>query len=659
MFIFKFNLNNIKIYLNNIIIYLNNIKIYLNNIIEIYLNNSINIKWFFSTNHKIIGVLYLIIGAISGVIGTTLSLIIRIELSYPGNALLSGYSFGQYNGLGNYQLYNVIVTAHAFIIIFFIVIPVLLGTFGNFFLPLHLGASDIAFPRLNNLSFWLLPPSLCLLLLSAVIDGGVGTGWTVYPPLSNAEFHPTYGVDLAIFSLHIAGISSLVGSINFIVTLINIKLYAYKEIQNVSLFSWGVLIAAVLLLLSLPVLAAALTILLTDRNFNTHFFDPAGGGDPVFYQHLFWFFGHPEVYILILPSFGIISSVLPIFSQRKIFGRIGILFAIISIAFLGFIVWAHHIYTAGINVDSRAYFTAATIIIGVPTGVKVFSWLATLWEGYFVLKAPILFAFGFLILFTIGGFTGVVLANAGINVAFHDTYYVVGHFHYVLSIGAVFSILAGFYYWIGKIIGVEYNEFYAQLHFWSLFIGVNITFFPIHFLGIAGIPRRIPDYPDAYSGLNFICSLGSIISFLSLIIFIIVLHYLLSTILRFNNIKESFSLNIKQNYCYFILKSTNINYKKILSIFFILLVIFTLVFTFCNYYDLYLIDYVNADVLPQNNGGVDNKDIKPKKEDVGCDCWPFGKVSSEIECKALKATSIVVAAIWVFDIILILRSFYK
>lgn len=508
------------------------------------------VRWLFSTNHKDIGVLYIFLGAVSGIIGTILSVVIRLELAFPGDIVLSGLAFGaEIPALptGNYQIYNVIVTAHAFIIIFFIVIPVLIGGFGNYFLPIQLGAPDIAFPRLNNLSFWLLPPSLCLLLLSAIVDGGVGTGWTVYPPLSGLVAHPTAGVDLAIFSLHLAGVSSLLGAINFIVTFFNIRAPAYAEVKDAPIFTWAVLITSFLLLLTLPVLAAAITILLTDRNFGTSFYDPAQGGDPILYQHLFWFFGHPEVYILILPSFGIISNILPIFSHKRIFGRIGIIFAILSIAILGFIVWAHHMYTAGINVDSRAYFTAATIIIAVPTGVKVFSWLATMWGGRIVFKTPILFAYGFLVLFTLGGISGVIVSNAGINVALHDTYYIVGHFHYVLSIGATFSVLAGFYYWIGKITGKCYNEDLGQLHFWTIFIGVNITFFPIHFLGLAGIPRRIPDYPDVYANLNLICSAGSTISLVSTIVLIVLIYRLFTEISNFASPYTTWSLT-KQSY---------------------------------------------------------------------------------------------------------------
>jgi cytochrome c oxidase subunit I len=466
-------------------------------------------RWLFSTNHKDIGTLYLGFAILAGSLGGAMSMVMRAQLQHPGGTIVTSG-----------QMWNTLVTAHGLTMIFFTIMPALIGGFGNWFVPLMLGAPDMAFPRLNNVSFWLLPPGFVLILTGLAL-GQSGTGWSLYPPLSNATYEPGIGLDCTLFALHLAGVSSLLGAMNFIATIFNMRAPGMTMLK-LPLFVWSMLVTAWLLVLAVPVLAGAITMLICDRNFGTSFFDPNGGGDPVLFQHLFWFFGHPEVYIMILPAFGIVSHVVATFSRKPVFGYLGMVCALVAIGGIGMVVWAHHMFVSGIDVDTRADFIAATMVIAVPTGIKIFSWIATMWGGSIEFKTPMLWAIGFIFVFTVGGVTGVVLANAGIDEIVHNTYYVVAHFHYVLSLGSVFGIFTGFYFWIGKMSGHQYPEFWGKVHFWLTFVGVNLTFFPQHFLGLAGMPRRYLDYPAAFAGWNLVSSIGAYIGGLGLLVFLYV-----------------------------------------------------------------------------------------------------------------------------------------
>jgi len=489
-------------------------------------------RWFMSTNHKDIGILYLFTAGVVGFISVCFTVYMRLELMEPGvqYMCLEGARFiadATQTCSPNGHLWNVMITYHGVLMMFFVVIPALFGGFGNYLMPLQIGAPDMAFPRMNNLSYWMFVAGTALGVASMLAPGGngqlgSGVGWVLYPPLSTNE--GGYSMDLAIFAVHLSGASSILGAINMITTFLNMRAPG-MTLHKVPLFAWSIFVTAWMILLALPVLAGAITMLLTDRNFDTAFFQPAGGGDPILYQHILWFFGHPEVYIIIIPGFGIISHVISTFSRKPIFGYLPMVYAMVAIGVLGFVVWAHHMYTVGLSLTQQSYFMLAPMVIAVPTGIKIFSWIATMWGGSVEFKTPMVWAFGFLFLFTVGGVTGIVLSQAAIDRVYHDSYYVVAHFHYVMSLGAVFAIFAGIYFYLPKFSGRMAPEWAGKLHFWMMFIGANMNFFPQHFLGRQGMPRRYIDYPDAFAFWNYISSIGAFIAFASFVFFIGIVFY--------------------------------------------------------------------------------------------------------------------------------------
>ncbi len=462
-------------------------------------------RWLYTTNHKDIGTLYLWFSFAMFLIGGCMALVIRSELFQPGLQLVQP------------EFFNQMTTMHGLIMVFGAVMPAFVGL-ANWMIPLMVGAPDMALPRMNNLSFWILPFAFAMLLSTLLMEGGgPNFGWTFYAPLSTTYAPPS--VTFFIFSVHMMGISSIMGAINVIATILNMRAPG-MTMMKMPLFVWTWLITAFLLIAVMPVLAGVITMMLMDIHFGTSFFDAGGGGDPVLFQHLFWFFGHPEVYIMILPAFGIISHIVPTFSRKRLFGYASMVYATASIALLSFVVWAHHMFTVGLPLAGELFFMYSTMLIAVPTGVKVFNWVSTMFRGAISFETPMLFAIGFIVLFTIGGFSGLMLAISPADFQYHDTYFVVAHFHYVLVPGAVFSIIAGAYYWLPKWTGHMYNERLGQWHFWLSMIGVNLTFFPMHFIGLAGMPRRIPDYALQFADFNMIASIGGFMFGFSQLLFL-------------------------------------------------------------------------------------------------------------------------------------------